>query len=345
MFVSNRTNGKSRVGIIVVLFVGAVILLSVQESSQQHTQPLPSPIPITHTPETLTLSWVGDMVPTSDSFYNATVFEHVAPYLQAPDIALGNLEGTFARSDRTPKCFEGVKGCFVFRGTQSFASVVKEAGFDLVSVVNNHSLDYGKEGLEDTEYMLSDTGIDFISQLHPTKEIEVKGFRVGFLGIASSPPDRLINNIDFIATTVRTLKERNDIVVVIFHGGAEGPDKTLVPGVNEFQGDEDRGNVELVAHSAIDAGATLVLGSGPHVLRKVEYYKDGLIAYSLGNFVGGNGRLNTNGTLGTSGILYVTLARDSAPIYSFVSTTLSKNGVPAIDESNAGFSLLQELSR
>lgn len=285
------------------------------------------------------------MVPSRDSTYNHAVLSFVAPALVAPDLMIGNLEGTFAAENRSSKCIYLLNRCHAFRGDASFAEGLKTAGFDFVSLVNNHSYDYGEMGLADTTAVLDAAGIPYVAPNKPFTSITVKGKRIGILGLSSTEPTRTITDYDFIKNTVAKLKQENDFVIVIFHGGNEGSDKTAVPGVNEYMGTEDRGNVQLVAYTAIDAGADLVLGSGPHVLRKIETYKGKKIAYSLGNFVGGNGSLVTSGTLGLSGIFTSTLSYDHSPDPTFTSVILTKNGTPTLDPLNRGKDLIEQLSQ
>lgn len=296
-------------------------------------------------PNDITVAWVGDMVPSLDATYNHTVLSFIAPALAEPDLMIGNLEGTFANEDRSSKCIYLLSRCHAFRGDASFASALKTAGFDFVSLVNNHSYDYGEDGLKDTTAVLDAVGIPYIAPNKPTASIIVKGKRIGILGLSSTEPARTITDYAFIKETVAQLKQEHDFVIVVFHGGNEGSDKTAVPGVNEYMGTEDRGNVELVAHTAIDAGADLVLGSGPHVLRKIETYKGKKIAYSLGNFVGGNGKLVTSGTLGLSGIFTSTLSYDHSPDHAFTSVILTKNGTPTFDPLERGKGLIEQLSQ
>lgn len=272
----------------------------------------------------ITVGWVGDMVPSDDASYNLSVFSSVANDLQLPDLMIGNLEGTFALPERTDKCIYIPTMCHAFRGDPSFATALKDAGFDLVSLVNNHSYDYLRDGLEDTKRVLDDAGIPYISPDKPTISMQVKGKRIGVLGLSSTEPASTITDYDFIEREVKNLKQSNDYVIVIFHGGAEGSDKTEVPGTTEYMGTENRGDVQKVSYTAIDAGADLVLGSGPHVLRKIEVYKGAPIAYSLGNFVGGK-HLVMGNTLSLSGIFTTTLGAGS---YSLIPITLSPTGVP-----------------
>lgn len=292
----------------------------------------------------LTIGWVGDMVPNeSDMEYNSSAFAGVAPELRKPDLMIGNLEGTFAHADRVSKCVYIASMCHAFAGQPIFADSIKDAGFDVVSLVNNHSYDFGDEGLLDTEAELDRVGIPYISPTKPTLSISVHGKRVGIVGVSSTPPLETINDYAYIQKTVSELKANNDIVVLIMHGGAEGADKTGVPGTYEWMGTENRGNVELVAKTAIDAGADLVLGSGPHVLRKIEIYKDKPIAYSLGNFVSGK-HLITKGILSVSGIFTASFTENEPTAFNFISIKLSDVGLPFIDLTDAGKDLIETLS-
>jgi hypothetical protein len=331
--------------ILVTLGVGALVIAENIRSTQ--TPPVvlpqvPTPLPI---PKTLSIGWVGDMVP-SESTFNETVFDFVKEKTQTPDIMIGNFEATFALPDRLSKCSYIQSRCHAFRGDPNFAVSLADAGFNVISLVNNHALDFGPEGLTDTEDVLTRAGIDFISLNKPTLSLEKNGYKVGILGVSSTPPTRYILDYDYITRETEKLKENHDIVILIFHGGSEGSTKTAVTGEYEFLGTENRGNVEKVAHTAIDAGADIVLGSGPHVLRKMEYYKDGVIVYSAGNFVGGNEKLLTKGALGISGIFNI-FVHDKGPRlrHSIDSILLTKEGVPYLDWAEQGKLMVEELSQ
>jgi len=298
-----------------------------------------------HLPKnSLSVGWVGDMVPSSDDAYNENAFAEVLPFTSEPDLMIGNLEGTFALPDRNSKCETLAENCHAFRGSESFALELRKAGFDFVSLVNNHSLDFGQEGLSDTEAVLDHYGIPYVSQNKPTASITIEGKSVGILGVSSTPPHIAITDYDYIAREISELKQKNDIVILIFHGGAEGADKTIVTGDNEFMGTENRGNVQEVARVAVEAGADLILGSGPHVLRKIEVQNNSLIAYSMGNFVGGM-RLMTNGLLGVSGMLSLTLSDNELNSYSVIPIKLSKEGIPSFDATAQATSLLHMLGQ
>lgn len=296
--------------------------------------------------KTLTVGWVGDMVPSSDLGYNITALNNVSSTLEVPNLMMGNLEGTFAHAGRVSKCTYISSMCHAFQGDPSFADTLKAAGFDFVSLINNHALDYGAAGLKDTETELNRVGLSYIAPDKPTTSIVVNGVRVGIMGLSSTQPTATITDYTYIAQTVQELKKDNDIVIVIFHGGAEGSDKTKVTGTEEYEGSEDRGNVQAVTYTAINAGADLVLGDGPHVLRKVQTYHTKPIAYSLGNFVGGKGRLMTpSGNLSLGGIFTATFENNLPKSTGFTSVILSKDGVPSLDPTNQAQQLLDSLSK
>ena len=124
---------------------------------------------------------------------------------------------------------------------------------------------------------------------------------------------------------------RADVVVVAMHAGAEGADKTHVPDGNETAFGESRGDSRAFAHAAIDAGADLVVGSGPHVVRGVERYRGRLVAYSLGNFAGWN-NFGMGGALSESGILRVTLtARGATSSAHWIPIRLTGPGTPELE--------------
>jgi hypothetical protein len=293
----------------------------------------------------LSIGWVGDMVPSSDIGYNLTVLNTVSDALEQPDLMIGNLEGTFAKDGRLSKCRYITSMCHAFQGDTSFADTLKAAGFDFISLINNHSYDFGDTGLADTEAELDRVGLPYIAPNKQTTSITVKGVKVGIMGLSSTEPAKTITDYAYIARTVQELKKDNDIVVVIFHGGAEGSTKTKVTGTTEYMGSENRGNVQAVAYTAVNAGADLILGSGPHVLRKIETYNGKTIAYSLGNFVGGKGKLSTTGTLALSGIFTANFENSLIKSTGFASILLSKDGVPSLDPTDQAKILIDSLSK
>ena len=127
---------------------------------------------------------------------------------------------------------------------------------------------------------------------------------------------------------MRRARRRASLVVVIIHAGAEGAGALHTPHGSEFFVGENRGNPRAFAHAVVDAGASLVVGSGPHVIRGVERYRGRMIAYSLGNFVGYH-TLAGGGVLSDSAILRVTLGADGACWRGAGSRCCCRAGSPA----------------
>jgi hypothetical protein len=154
-----------------------------------------------------------------------------------------------------------------------------------------------------------------------------------------------MSDLASVRAVVADADRQGEIVVVLMHAGAEGADRTHVPSGREEAFGEDRGDSRAFAHAAIDAGADIVLGSGPHVLRGMELYKRRLIAYSLGNLAGWH-NFGTHGTLGLSGLLKVELAPDGRLRHGrLISLRLRGAGVPRIDRTHAARRLVTRLSR
>lgn len=168
--------------------------------------------------------------------------------------------------------------------------------------------------------------------------------RVAFLGFAPYAFDANLLDIAAARAMVRRARARASVVVVIIHAGAEGAAALHTPQGSEYYLGEDRGNARRFAHAVINAGASIVLGSGPHVVRGVERYRGRLIAYSLGNFVGYH-TLAGGGVLSESGILRVTLGRGGrVDAARWISIRLV-DGLPRPDPADASARLVAALSR
>ena len=165
------------------------------------------------------------------------------------------------------------------------------------------------------------------------------------LGFAPYPWAQNLRDLPAAEALVRKADRWADLVVVTMHAGAEGAEhQHVVPGNESFLG-ENRGNVVAFAHDVVRAGADLVVGSGPHVLRGMEWYRGRLIAYSLGNFVG-YGTLNTAGVTGVTAILRLELGRDgSLKKGTLVPLTIAGNGIPRPDPSRAADRIVRTLSK
>ncbi len=212
-------------------------------------------------------------------------FKNVSSYLNG-DIVFGNLEGSFLDSGKSTKCKDTLgNSCFAFRMPEAYAGIYKEAGFNLLSLANNHVGDFGNKGRRRSMALLDSLEINYAGLTsHPYSIFEKDSVKYGFCAFAPNENTVSINQIDSAKALVSFLKKQVNIVIVSFHGGAEGANFEHVPRTDEIFYKENRGNVYAFAHAVIDAGADLVLGHGPHVTRAVEVYKNKFIAYSLGNF-------------------------------------------------------------
>jgi hypothetical protein len=176
--------------------------------------------------------------------------------------------------------------------------------------------------------------------------VTVQGIKVAVIGFSPYAGANNLNDLDHSRAIVQRAKQEADLVVVQVHMGAEGSDKGHVkPGSEIFFG-ENRGDPIAFSHTVIDAGADVVIGHGPHVLRGMQFYKGKLIAYSLGNFAGGGKTLSSNGVLKYAGILHVSLTKDGTYAGGkFLSTYMNAAGVPTRDTANErGRSLVEQLS-
>ena len=289
---------------------------------------------------TVRLRAVGDLMIGTDfpagvlpPMDGATMFDDVEDWLTDADVTFGNLEGPVCDGGKTGKCKPDAKpgSCYAFRSPARYAKYYKLAGFDLLSTANNHAGDFGEYCRDQTEKNLDAQGIAHSGRPGDIASITVNGLQLAMIGFHTSRNSHYVNDHDQAAALVRALAAEHDIVVVSFHGGAEGAKNIHVPhGTEKFYG-ENRGNLREFTHVVVDAGADLVLGHGPHVLRGMEVYNDRLIAYSLGNFAT-YGRFNLSGNLGVGAVLEVTMAKDGAFVGGRILPTLQEGeGVPVKD--------------
>ncbi|OOQ58957.1 CapA family protein [Mucilaginibacter pedocola] len=213
-------------------------------------------------------------------------FKYAMKHLRQADIAFGNLEGALVDSAAPAAMKLKFRSKpYMFKMPEYYGGVFKDAGFDILSLANNHSNDFSYQGRVATARVLDSLGIKYAGlKTCPTTTFTLKGIKYGFC--AFSPNSQTVSLLDIKGAEeiIRALKKENDIVIVSFHGGGEGVSFEHVPCAPEKYNGERRGNVHAFSHAAIDAGADLVLGNGPHVNRAMELYNGRLIAYSLGNF-------------------------------------------------------------
>lgn len=255
-------------------------------------------------------------------------FLYTAETLASADITLGNLECSI--SDRgTPE-----EKTYAFRAPIAAGEALAYAGFDLVNLANNHVLDYGAIALEDTITILASNNVQTVGAgmdaetAYAPVFMEIDSLRIAFLTYADIPP----TDYDYpsweagdskpgiawavedkIRSGVQAAKAQADVVIVLFHNGYE-----IKQQVVDMQ--------KKVAHIAIDNGASLVIGSHPHVLQRIEAYENGLIVYSMGNFVFDNFLFPPN----YSAILKVVLSPEGVNSYELIDVIVGLDGVPQI---------------
>ena len=219
-----------------------------------------------------------------------TLLSPLRPLVLDADILLLNVEGAIGlgRLDER-KCRRGSSNCYAFRQPPAAARALREIGGDarvVGNVANNHARDAGDGGLKETVRHLRRAGVHVTGDdTIATPVVVGHGDSVGFLGYSTSGgPDP--RDLDAVKRHVARAATRFQRVVVTMHMGAEGADAQRTPNKTEiFLGSIDRGNSVAFAHAAVDAGADLVIGHGPHVMRAIEWRDNSLIAYSLGNLV------------------------------------------------------------
>lgn len=223
-------------------------------------------------------------------------FDSVRSILQSADIALANLEAPFAESGQGvpyPKQYN-------FRVPPEFAGGLVAAGFHVLTLANNHVLDYGPEGLRSTLHILDSLNVGrcgaglTLEEAHRPLVLERRGMRFGFLAYSLTYPDSFwaapgrpgtaFPESARMRRCIRGLKDSTDFVIVSFHWGGE---KLHTP--KTYQRSH--------AHRAVDAGADLVIGHHPHVVQGIEIYRNTPIAYSLGNFIFGSYSPDASGAL------------------------------------------------
>lgn len=277
----------------------------------------------------------------------ANLFKNCKEIIRNVDVACGNQEGTLIDKGGKPKLCGNSKSCFTFRTPTSYVKNLVDAGFDFMNIANNHINDFGPMGKISTQLTLKNAGIAYagLAEDCPTAIIVRNGKKIGFAAFGHSRGTANLNDLELVASTIARLKEETDLVVVTFHGGEEGPSHNRVPFKTEHAFGEPRGDVHKFAHAAIDAGADVVYGHGPHVTRAMELYNNKLIMYSLGNFCTPF-RMNVNGISGHAPLVTVNLNPDgtfhSGQIHPFIQV---KGAGPRPDTSGTVINNIRRLSK
>lgn len=285
-----------------------------------------------------------DILPPDDG---KEMFKAIQGEFQGGDMVFGNLEGSLCDEGKPVKCKIPLsKNCFEFVMPTRYSGYLKEAGFTVLNIANNHIIDAGFEGAESTITSLRGVGVqvtggETIAKFTKNgKKIAVPGF-----SYKASPYAYSIIDVSGAQETVARLKKDHDIVIVSFHGGAEGKNALHIPRGDETFLEENRGNVTRFARAVIDAGADMVIGHGPHVLRAMEVYKGKLIAYSLGNFLT-YALFNLKGPNCLSVILKVRLDASTGNFLDgrLVPVRLANGGIPELDPAGESIRLIKDLT-
>lgn len=326
-------------------------------AAQRHLG-LPSGVGQPLQPGLLTIKAVGDIMPSSDFPRDRAqlssaphlppepgqaLFQAIRPYLQGADLVFGNFESTLTNS---PHAAEKVSRSqsLAFRTPPVYAQILKDVGFSVLNVANDHALDFSEVGFADTVRSIQQAGMQAIGQKGQIAYHTVKGKTIAAIGFSYLDSHNSIHDLATATALVQTAKQHAQVVLISVHAGAEGRNAAHVPkAIEQFAG-ENRGDLAQFAHTVVDAGADLVLGHGPHVLRALELYKGKLIAYSLGSFVGY--QASTSGELTTSAILQVQLDSQGDFVRGkLVPVHLDGTGIPFFDSDYRSARLVRWLTR
>ena len=303
--------------------------------------------------DTISLALTGDVmigtsyptprIPANDA---KNVFDDVKELLINADIAVGNQEGALSDGG---KCTKGSgPNSFAFRTPTRLTGNLKDAGYDYLGIANNHANDFGPEGARDTERTLDSLGIAYsgFKGHKPFAIIERAGKKIGCMAFGQNEYSMRNTEYDLLRKTIAEAKKAGaEIIIVSMHGGAEGKSMRHLPrtGHEIFLG-EDRGNLREFAHIAIDAGADVVYGHGPHVTRAVELYKGHFIAYSLGNFATPYG-MTLSGISGYAPVVTININGNGEFIDGKIHSFIQQPGVgPRKDASNSVAREMRELT-
>ncbi len=335
--------GGSKVSEIIyekVLLLTTKNITRASENTEVSAQ-IPIPVPEKNA-ETLSIGFVGDIIPNIDAPLN--IFNNATPYTQRPDIMIGNFEGVVSKHTYL-KCKDNSKNCFAFNGDSNFLRRLADASFDVLNIANNHFNDFGEIGQDETLKEIRAAGMTPIGMKDEIIYIKSRDINVAIIGFSSSYWSSNMNNSEKVKSLISTARQQADIVVAVFHGGGEGEKYTHTPEGIEWYLGENRGDLRTFTHNAIDVGADIVLGSGPHVLRGMELYKDKLIAYSLGNFFYANA-FATYGSLKTSAMIEVEFDQQSNIVSGkIIPFEIDKYGTPNPDLNLTAINMINDLSQ
>ena len=268
----------------------------------------------------------------------------VTSVISAADIAFGNLEGVLLDGGTPGKKCSNPQACYLFRSPTRYADHYERAGFDVLSLANNHARDFGEEGRSSSMEAIAAQGMHHSGRVGDFASLTVRDIKVAVLAFAVTKNSNMMLDYEMAFASVAQFSASHDIVVVSFHGGAEGVDASHVPFADEDYYDEPRGDVVWFARGVVDAGADLVIGHGPHVVRGMERYKGRLIAYSLGNFATYYG-ISVAGIKGFAPVLTVTLDGNGVFVDGQITSTIQlRPAGPSLDDKQRALNLIRGLS-
>jgi hypothetical protein len=304
-------------------------------------------------PDTISIIGVGDIMigtnfpnegylPPDSGKYMLSSVAHV---LRDADLTFGNQEGVILNEGGEAKSCSDPSLCYIFRSPEHLARHYVDAGIDMMSLANNHAGDFGETGRKNTMRVLDSLGIHHAGQLsQPFTIFDHDRIKYGFVAFSPNNGTQSINDLDAAIGLIQHLDSLSDIIIVSFHGGAEGKKYQHVTREREYFYGENRGNVYEFSHEMIDAGADIIFGHGPHVARAIEVYKNRFIAYSLGNFAT-YGRFNLRDENGLAPIAKVWITEDGSFVKGKIISAIQKGaGVPEIDVNHAAAQKIKELT-
>ncbi len=318
---------------------------------QAGISPEPKPPEVIELPEVkIKLKAVGDIIPGTNyprsrlHPQKKRLFTAVQPILKGADFLFGNFESTLTNYPTSPKGLGGGL-VFAFRTPPSYAQLLKETGFDVLSVANNHSFDFSHQGFKDTIQNIEKVGIKALGEKGQILITERKGLSIAWIGFSYLDYHNSLNNLKAGKALVKEASQKADMVVISVHGGNEGTGAMHVRNKTEYLSTENRGNLVQFSRTMIDNGADIILGHGPHIPRALELYKGKLIAYSLGNFMGYR-TLSTQAQLAYSLVLEVELNNQGDFVSGkIIPVQLNRQGIPYPDRQGHSIKLIRQLTR
>jgi len=271
-------------------------------------------------------------------------FAGVRDTLKRADIAIGNFEDTLTTHNKTSKT-PGSGRQYAFRSPPHYAGLLHQEGFKVLNIANNHAYDFGETGFSDTAHHMKAAGIAVAGLRDEAAMVNVRGLNIAVLGFTYSSRFNTIFDLAGAAERVRQAKAQGAYTIVTFHAGAEGSPAIWHDDADEQFMGENRGNTVAFSRAMVEAGADLIVGHGPHVLRAVECYRNRPIIYSLGNFVGVGG-LSAKNFAAVSALLEIVVAADGILQHlNLVPLSFNEQKLPQVDSREYGTRLINYLGK